>query len=423
MLKTKWVLATVAFVLGATSLRADISAPIQVPLWATPVSGGGLKLGIYVGIGAGAAPALFEFDTGGPGFYAAYSSEAGVSPWWGSEVNPFPLEPAGTTYDSGLQYSGNLATAAVTLYGSASPSSGLVTTPSNVIIGQMSSIVQTSPSGVTESILWDSAGSTSSLPPIDGAFYGDFGMSSMYAPNGITNLVAQLNFTNGVTAGFRVHVDLAGDSWVQIGLTAADTASATAAYFDMNVDAAAGGATTPNAELEYFSEQIFNATITLEKESGETLVSGDVGMTLDTGATTALHNTQLSPDPLPTEYDHFTHWEGGSNDKGKLKDDVEFHLSGTTTSGDHKDFFRFDTSDSKVTVQNNHPSNTNYYLNTGLEFFEKYDVIYDWEGKAIGIEAVPEASVVGLLILAAGLGVTVSWARKRGRRRVAGAGQ
>lgn len=418
MLKTKWVLASVALVLGATSLRADITAPIQVPLWMTPVSGGGYKLGIYVGIGTGAAPALFEFDTGGPGFYAAYSSEAGVSPWWGSEVNPFPLQPAGTTYDSGLQYSGNLATAAVTLYGSASASSALVTTPSNVIIGQMSSIVQTNPAGDIESTLWDSSGSTSpsGLPPIDGAFYGDFGMSSMYATNGISNLIAQLNFTNGVTAGFRVHIDQTGnDSWVQIGLTSADTASPTAAYFDMNIDSAAGGATTPNAELDYFSQQIFNATITLKKESGETLVSENVGMTPDTGATTALHNTQLSPEA--TEYGEFIDWDGASEDKGELKDNVEFHLSGTTTSGHHKDFFRFDTTNSPVTVQNNHPSNTNYYLNTGISLFESYDVIYDWEGKSIGLDAVPEASAVGLLIAGSGLAATVSWVRKRARRR------
>ncbi len=417
MLKTKWAAAAAGFLLLVTgSLRADISTPITVPLWATPVSGGGTKLGIYVGIGTGATPALFEFDTGGPGFYAAYSPVAGVSPWWGSDVNSLTSQPAGTTYDSGLQYSGNLATAAVTLYGSASASSALVTTPSNVIFGQMSSIVQTTPSGGIVSTNWDSSGSPSGQPPIDGAFYGDFGMSSMYATNTISNLVAQLNFINGVTAGFRVHVDLSGNSWVQIGLTAADTESARAAYFDMNVDTAAGGAKTPNADLDYFSEQIFNANITLKKGSGETLVSMDVGMTPDTGATPALHNTQLSPDPLPTEYDSFIDWDG-AGDKGELKNNVEFHLSGTTTDGETKDFFRFNTSETGVSVQNNHSNNTNYYLNTGLSFFEEYDVIYDWEGKKVGIEAVPEASAVVMVIFAAAAGVTISWVRKNARRR------
>lgn len=423
-MKTKWALASVGFmvllVAGFREAQAqtEISSPITVPLYTTAVTGGAYKLGIYVGIGTDATPALFEFDTGGPGFYAAYSTLPGVSSWWGGNVNSEPSMPAGTTYDSGLQYSGNLATAAVTLYGSSSASSALVTTPSNVIIGQMNSIVQTTPSGAFEYGLWDNSGNVQSSPPIDGAFYGDFGVSSMYGTNSISNLLAQMNYTNGVSAGFRVHVEMGGTSWVQIGLTAADTASANAAYFDMNIDPNANGAKTPNANLDYFSQQIFNADITLTKENGDTLVSTNVGMTPDTGATTALHNTQLSPQPLPEEYNDYVDWDG-EGDKGNLKNNIGFQLSGTSTNGVATNYFQFNTDNSPVSVQNNHPTNTNYYLNTGISFFEEYDVIYDWEGKVIGIEAVPEASVAGMVLVALGLVAVASWHRGRARRRKA----
>lgn len=391
---------------GAHLARADVSSPITVPLHFTEVSGGGYKLGIYVGIGSNATPALFEFDTGGPGFYAAYSNLPGVSPWWGDDVNSEPSQLAGTTYDSGLQYSGNLATAAVSLFASASPSSALVTTPGNVVIGQMGSIVQTNPSGQIEYSLWTNSGNATPYPPIDRAFYGDFGLSSMYASNGITNLLAQIEYTNGVTAGFRVHVDAAsGQAWLQIGLTAADTNSASAKYFDMNVDANAAGALTPNAQLDYFSQQIFNADIDIrDPATGEVLKSTSVGMTPDTGATTSIHNTQLSPEP--DKYNDLIEWANQEENVGQLENGLNFGLSGTTTSGEDVSFFDFQTEAGKaVTVQNNHPNNTTYYLNTGLVFFEQYDVIYDWEGKVIGIEAVPEPSSIGLTVLALGLTV------------------
>jgi len=52
--------------------------PCTVPLKLVNINAGSgkpaeYKLGIYVGLGGG-APQLYEFDTGGPGFWAAYTS-------------------------------------------------------------------------------------------------------------------------------------------------------------------------------------------------------------------------------------------------------------------------------------------------------------------------------------------------------------
>lgn len=395
-------------ILGACEARAQISAPVTIPLHFTDVGGGIYKLGIYVGIGTDATPALFEFDTGGSGFYAAYSDLAGISPWWGGGVTSDPSQPVTNLYDSGLKYTGNLATAAVSLFGSASTSSLLVTTPSNVAIGQMGTIAQVNvETDVVEQTLWTNAGNATPNPPIDKQFYGDFGLSSSYAANGVNNLLNQLYYTNGVTAGYRIHVDAANqEAWIQIGLTAADTATPTALYFGMNLDEAANGAVTNNAQLAYYSEQIFNADIHIrDPETGEIIHSVDVGMTPDTGATTSIHNTQSSPGTLPAEYADIIEWASEAENLGQLAHHLEFGLAGTTLDGQDVRFFDFETSgtinDGNVSVQNNHPNNTQYYLNTGITLFEKYDVIYNVEGAIIGLDAVPEPTTTTLLLAAA----------------------
>ena len=81
------VLAVLGTLLFAANTKAQtINFPIVVPLHFTQITGGDYKLGIYLSIGTGAAPALFELDTGATGFFAIYSPNAGVSPWWGSDV-------------------------------------------------------------------------------------------------------------------------------------------------------------------------------------------------------------------------------------------------------------------------------------------------------------------------------------------------
>ncbi len=100
-------IATLAgFAIMATVGAQTINAPIVVPLHLTLIDTGTYKLGIYATIGDGATPALFEFDTGATGFYATYSPNQNVSPWWGSGVNSLQM-PVDASYASGLHYTGN----------------------------------------------------------------------------------------------------------------------------------------------------------------------------------------------------------------------------------------------------------------------------------------------------------------------------
>lgn len=276
-----------------------------------------------------------------------------------------------------------------------------------------------------EQDLWSNTGNMTANPPINGAFYGDFGMNLAYNSNnsssGISNLIAQLHYGPGITPGFRITADIATQqAFLQVGLTSADTNSATAKYFHMNPDAGApGGATMPVNGLPFYSQQIFNANIMITGAGPLELTSMDVGMTPDTGASTTLHNTQLSPSPLPDEYADFIGWSNPAEDLGQLQDGLQFTLSGTTTLGETVGILDFTTTNlpnqGNVMVQNNRPSNTTYYLNTGISLFYQYSVIYNMQDGIIGLDVIPEPSS-GLLVLLSSAAGFLFWKSRVSRR-------
>jgi len=62
-----------------------------------------------------------------------------------------------------------------------------------------------------------------------------------------------------------------------------------------------------------------------------------------------------------------------------------FFLTGTTTDGQPAQFFDFTTTDTpstdtainKVDVRNDKSDKSDYFLNSGIELFYAYDVVYD----------------------------------------------
>lgn len=346
-----------------------VSSPIVVPLYLTDIGGGSVqKLGIYATLGSGATPVIFELDTGGPGFYAAYASQApAASPWWGKGVNTSTV-PVSVAYTSGNAYTGYAANAQVSLFakGGTEP---LLTT-GRVTVGQMDSIGNGTP-------LWTPTGlpSGTTTPPIDSAFWGDFGLAPTYKPNGVTDLLSQLTYVNGVLPGYRIHVDSANQqAWLQIGLTTQDIADPAGNYFPMVIDPDAPGyANNPNSGVRYYSEQLFQATITITDPAyGNTIVNTpDIGITPDTGASTAVHWTERSPQPYPTQY-------ASIGDGGRLMDGLRFTVTGTTTAGTRATVLDFTTNKNpnagKVSVLNS--GTPLYYLNTGLLLFLRNDAVY-----------------------------------------------
>jgi hypothetical protein len=389
-------LATFALLPAAAQAASVISNTVFVPLHYTLIGSGAYKLGIYASIGGG-TPQIFEFDTGGSGFYAAYASNnTNNSAWWGPNFGTTG-QPVTNTYDSGIRYEGEVVTSSVALFADRHSTIPLVTTASGLRVGQMTSISNINGG----SALWTTNGvGPSGKPPIDDAFYGDFGMSLTYASNGIVNLVAQLSFTNGIIPGFRVRGHSNGP-FLQIGLTAADTNSASAFYFGMNTNTnAPAGATFTNSGSRFYSEQVFNAKMTISNST--TNFTGDLGITTDTGASTTIHNANVGNVPGELLI---------TNDKGKvhLVEGASFGLSGDPFGGTETNFYQFVTEKNQVTIQNNMPGNSNiFYLNTGIALFQQYDVIYNLDNGQIGFEPIPEPSTWALLGLGALLLFAVS---------------
>lgn len=376
---------------GAESI---ITETINVPLHYRTIGSGGQKLGIYASIGGSSTPQIFEFDTGGAGLYAAFASaDTSKSSWWGTDFNTTGLFVT-NTYDSGIQYKGAIVTSSVSLFSDHHSAAPLVTTAGNLRVGQMTSITNTN--GGTA--LWTPDGEgTPGVPPIDQAFYGDFGMSLAYANSGIVNLIAQLSFSNGIIPGFRVRAY--GDNpYLQIGLTAADTTSPSAFYFGMNTNTnAPPGATFSNSGSLFYSEQVFNANMTISNAT--TNFTANLGITTDTGASTTIHNADQGNIPAAL----YTTNDSG---KGHLVAGADFMLSATNTDGAVVDFFQFTTTSpsgtNPVAIQDNKPGNDLFYLNSGISLFQQYDVIYNLQDGQIGFEPIPEPSTWALLAFSAG---------------------
>ena len=383
-------LAILAFLPLTAAAQSVISNTVLVPLHYKPVNDS-FKLGIYASLGGG-APKIFEFDTGGWGFYAAYATN-NQSPWWGSAFNT-TSQQVKESYDSGIEYHGLVVTTAVSLYADHHSSAPLVTTAETTRVGQMTNISNTNGASY-----WTPQGeATNGTPPIDQQFYGDFGMGLSYASNGIVNIVMQLTFTNGVTPGFRVRGH-SNSPYLQIGLTAADTNSSSAFYFGMNTNTnAPPGEVFPGSGKGFYSEQVFNANMTISNST--TNFSANLGITTDTGASTTIHNADLGgiPEALYTNDGKKLHVVGGA----------DFGLSGRTVEGNDTNFFSFVTTDKQVSIQEGGFVTNLFYLNSGIALFQQYDVIYNLQDGQIGFEATPEPSTWALLGLSALLLVAAS---------------
>jgi hypothetical protein len=373
---------------------STITTPIQVPLHWRHINGdtsGPRKLGIYITLGGGSTPQLFEFDTGGDGFYATFATGSAASPWWGNAWTT----TGGTfsqTYDSGHVYTGSAATTTVRLFANATASDPLLTA-ADTIVGQTTSITDTKHTPAEQ--LWPLPSGTSP-PPIEQVFYGDFGMAPKRGQAGIDQLAAQLLYGPGVTAGFRVHA--ADESpWVQFGLSASDTALV-ATSFALNVDLTSG---TSPAGVKYYENLVVTGSLSVTDGSRE--FKQPTGFIFDTGASTTIHSGTNVVFPLDLTKD------GAGT---RVKDSASVVVSGSSlVTGGWPVFMDVTASATdKVDVQY---KDGPYYLNTGIAPFTQYDFIYDLSGQTLTMVAVPEPATIGLALAASACGSFVLQRRRK----------
>jgi hypothetical protein len=333
------------------------------------------KLGIYVGLGGG-APQLYEFDTGGTGFFAAQNTTP--SSWW--PASSYTVLDGGqtftATYSSGISYTAQLVSTQVALYGSSNPAS-LVATIGSAEVGQITDA--TTRSGTPGRALdWPAYQSDPANPPVWGHFYGDFGANlSPYSSTSpavtLNTILPQLpgNLSSGfiISTGGYAHPN----PTLQLGLTSADRAS-----FPIQLPLLGANPAEPYPNSGYPSYGFFQTWGYFSLGLNGATQAASTEVILDTGAPSMTIRTGTS---LSVDGEFLT----TSGDA--LKTGTAFSLA----SGAWTLAFTVGNSPSLDEVgvgPSVNAQNLAGYINTGLNAFFAYDVMVDVERGVIGFRPI-----------------------------------
>lgn len=375
-------------ILGGLGSIAFAQQPITVPLALVDIkadaSSPDYKLGIWVGIGGG-APQLYEFDTGGKGFWASYEPTAdlnpGVNQWWGTFDDLH--HDIHDTYSSGTTYHGKMVSTSVQIYANQyAPGSTPGTGNSPGALATQSSgsldIAQIEDADGVEG--WHS-NVKAGKPALQNNFFGDFGVSLQAKTEGskqVFSVLPQL-VPSGLTHGFIVSAGTSGNTnpQVQLGLAANDLDSFPI-RFDIS-DALEG----QYEGINTFAASLFDAIVSWSSTKGsQSFVS--VPIVLDTGApVTSVHELdgliKVDPDFLDGKY----FLEGAAF--GAISGDWQFLIPST---GDEINV-------NKVAVHNDSGGT----VNTGILAFNQSDILFDLDNKILAFRpvSVPEPSSLCLL--------------------------
>src|ERR1700735_1375098 len=147
----------------------------DIPLYIFPDSVGGYKIGINVSLNGGQTYQMYEFDTGGQGFWSAYNAA-----WFSNPVKADDMV-ATNSYSSGITYVAQVVTEPITLQGTVSGPTGPTATLLTVNGGNVAAIQNaekpTPPDPFTDQQFQNDISNTPTpIPPIYNTFFGDFGM-------------------------------------------------------------------------------------------------------------------------------------------------------------------------------------------------------------------------------------------------------
>lgn len=328
------------------------------------------KFGIYVGLGGG-PPKLYEFDTGGSGFFAAENSV-----WWPG-TTPLSSTPVTVTYSSGASYTSNAVNTTVSIYESAESAQPVASVRAD--IGQ---IIDAS-GGPTD---WAGYQADPNTPPLYNVFYGDFGALlqpfTATAPNpDLYGVLPQL--PGSLSRGFIVR---AGDyanpqPTLQLGLTDADRAG-----FPIQLPLLDQDTENPFPGSGWPTYGFFQVWGYFTLNSGGVTQTSATQVILDTGAPSMTIRTTTSSQQVGsiTVNDAFLNNGGGAIESG-----VAFSLASGAwtlafTAGDEVGLNKVEVGES---VNANGPAG---YINTGLNAFFAFDVMYDVQRGVIGF--LPDAT-------------------------------
>lgn len=344
-----------------TPLDAPIKAGLSttIPIYYLPQGSGNsmpaIKYGIEVAVGDNNPAQMYLFDTGGTAFWAAYTPNTAN----GVKVTNQPVQ---NLYTSGLFYNGYVASA-------------------NVTIGSGPNAVSTSQP--VEFAAWNQGGNTGTpdswfFPPQTnqtGTLYGDFGtafgIDNSVANSPLTNILFQLpgNYSTGYTVRLGA---VGGPACIIIGITDEQrqqfpyaiplTAVANTTYPVSNLQAYEDFAFSP----EYV---ISNGTLTYDL--------GNLPTISDTGAPSTSIRYPYTPPGFPANFpftDANNNILPGTILSASLPTQAGYPaLTWTQLIGNQQSVNKagyMDRTGAATTVNN---------VNTGLNLFNQYDVMYDLE--------------------------------------------
>lgn len=315
-----------------------------------------VKYGIDVAIGDNPSQ-VYEFDTGGDSFFAGYNPA-----YWRNV--PLTNIEISDTYSSGIYYNG-------------------VVTDARITLGQGSNTVSTAqPIGIAAILSGGNANSGAVFnfqdpdePPVEDRFFGDFGTSfNVFPVAGLSTPLASPLFQlpGNLSTGFLVRVGPIGiDPQLTVGVT--DALRAQFPYA-VPVMPAPGGGTYPVSGYDVLDFFGFapSYTATLGGVTQPIGIQGPLPTLIDSGApSTGIRTKGLGGDPFNTN----------PGKPGQLQPGTTFTANFPTTMGREPLEWTFiagnNGSVNLVDYQQGQPSSTVQNVNTGLNLYNSYDVMFD----------------------------------------------
>lgn len=263
----RWSVATalaVALCWCAPGCAADAPESVSVPLHVLQVEGEERKIGIEVSLGGG-PPRLYELDTGGSGFYAAYDAAS-----WPT-YEPLPGGEIVEQYGSGVEFHAQRVATTVAI-----PSDhGDVT--ADVHVARITEAFG-GPLGPRDASTWQ-RDVDAGIGPLYGHFFGNFG-GDLRSRNGLASVLPQL--PGNLSSGFVVELGCERPSGPRlvIGLT-----DAIRARFTSRVAMQPGDGTTfPHSGLPTYAQHLLHVDFRLAR--GDAVQTFRAGALLDTGGPT-----------------------------------------------------------------------------------------------------------------------------------------
>lgn len=329
-----------------------------------------VKYGIDVAIGDNPSQ-VYEFDTGGVAFFAGYNSA-----FW----KDVPLTATGISesYSSGNYYNGVVADTPITIgKGSQTVSTGQPIQITAILAG----------GNTTNGTVFDFT--NPDAPPVEDHFFGDFGASfaTLDVPGQTTGMANPLfQLPGNLSSGFLVQV---GPIGIQPQLTVGVTDALRAQFpYAVPVTPSAAGGTYPVSGYPVLSWFGFSAAYSAEL-NGDTQQIGvqpTLPSLIDSGApSTGVRIKGQGGDPF--------------NDSGQLQPGAVFSATFPTTQGRPALQWTFtagdNTSVNLVSYEQGLPTGSQT-VNTGLDLYNAYDVMFDVANKVIWLRPTGGHSTLSL---------------------------